>query len=188
MTGEALQSHCMRASKQLYITAHLCVVLIGCWVSCSRRWTSSCSEGGTLPDCRICGDMFQILLVDHLVDERFVLHEWLSTVLLILGTSRVRRAVGTWYPHNSFASSSRLCPKCLWHGVLTRKLKKCDVNKWRSSWTHKIMVNDRWCNSMLFFIQTIFNCTGPIQALMLKSREVLNMGNWRRRWQVSCAE
>ena len=27
MTGEALESHCMRTSKQLYISAHLCVVL-----------------------------------------------------------------------------------------------------------------------------------------------------------------
>ena len=134
---------------------------VGCWVSCSRWWTSSCSGGGTLPDYKNAAyavTCVQILQVDHLVYKR-ACAAWVTVdSTLIRGTTRVRRAVGT------FTTTCLLCRVGSVPSVLMRKLEQCDVTKCHSRWMLKIMVNDWWCSSMLLYIQTIFNCMGPIQA------------------------
>jgi len=111
--------------------------------------------------------------------KRFVLHECLTTIPLILG---ITGAVRIQCHNNLFASLSRLRSKCFQHGELAGKLEKCHAMERCSSWAYKTVI--ACCSSCRWFS----TARDPTRLTMMKSRDTLNMGSWRRRWQVSCAE
>ena len=210
VTGEALQSHCMCTSKQLYISAHLCGVLsrllsfLFQMMDVIMQWGRDTAR---LQECSIYAAAYVSLSPSRSLSWRKGLccmsDCWQYCSYLGPVGSGKQYGCGITITYLFRRTHS---PNCLWHGVLARKLKKCDVIKWHSSvfgmvyWrenSRSVMLLNGTVVGRTMVDGAVACCSSsrrsstardPSRLKMIKSREALNMGTWSRRWQVSCAE
>ena len=99
-----------------------------------------------------------------LATEGSVLHQLLLAVLLILGSTGVRRAVGTRDDDDFLAPARWVCTMFLGHGVVLDEVEQRDVIELLVGGTGKVIVQGREGRGWLVFFQVVLHCARSIQA------------------------
>ena len=91
-----------------------------------------------------------------------MLHQLLLAVLLILGSTGVRRAVGTRDDDDFLAPARWVCTMFLGHGVVLDEVEQCDVIELLVGGTGKVVVQGREGRGWLVFFQVVLHCDSTL--------------------------